>query len=258
MIIDAHGSWEPGPQLELAGQVNNIPKARHRPSDLFAFKASFYGSALGSGFLPVVSLPGGYGGMVVANAERTTVALCLRRDALRALRERNPGVSAGLAVEAHLRESCRGIRDALRSAQREGAWLTVGPLRPGVRAQKIPGVFPVGNACGESHPLIGEGISMALQSSKLFVECLAHHVDSLTDARGLREAQHAYAQAWRKSFMPRLRIASLYAHITMCSPTAASFGRGLRHWPQALTTAARLAGKARAPFPLSSPIENSL
>ena len=133
----------------------------------------------------------------------------------------------------------------------------VGPLRPGVRPHTILGVFPVGNACGESHPLIGEGISMALQSSKLLVECLAHHVESVTDARGLCDAQQAYAQGWRKSFMPRLRLASLYAHITMCSPTAVSFGRGLRHWPQALTTAARLAGKARAPFPLSSPIESS-
>jgi len=258
LIVDAHGSWESGPEIEVAGQINSLPKTPQRASDLFAFKATFAKSALAPGLLPVVALAGGYGGMVVANDGRTTVALCLRRDALRTLRMRNPGVSAALAVEAHLRESCRGIQDALRPAQREGSWLTVGPLRPGVRLHQTAGVFRVGNACGESHPLVGEGISMALQASKLLVERLVHHVDRATDARVLRAAHHAYARAWRQSFVPRLRLASLYAHITMRAPMAASFGAWLRQWPQALTTAARLAGKARSAIHPSVLSENRL
>ena len=51
VIIDAHGSWEPGPQTRSwQGRSIICPKRGDRPSDLFAFKASFYGSALGRGF----------------------------------------------------------------------------------------------------------------------------------------------------------------------------------------------------------------
>jgi flavin-dependent dehydrogenase len=258
LVIDAHGSWESGPQLEVAGRVDGRPKKPQRASDLFAFKATFARSSLMPGLLPVLALAGGYGGMVVADAGRTTVALCLRRDALRALRARYPGVTAASAVEAHLRKSCRGVREALRDAQREGSWLAVGPLRPGVRLQETAGVFRVGNASGESHPLVGEGISMALQSSKLLAERLVNHVDDRTDAYALSAAHHAYARAWRRSFVPRLRLASLYAHTTMRTPMAASFGGWLRQWPQALTTAARLAGKARSAIHSSAPSEKRL
>jgi flavin-dependent dehydrogenase len=250
LIIDAHGSWESGPQFEIVGETGDLRRTPHRPSDLFAFMATFARSALTPGLLPVVALDGGYGGIVVANAGRTTVALCLRRDALRALRIRNHGVPAALAVEKHLRESCRGIRDALRDAQREGSWLTVGPLRPGIRLHETAGVFRVGNASGESHPLIGEGISMALQSSRVLVDCLIRHAPRVTDAKALRTAHDAYEKAWRKSFLPRLRFASLYAHVAMHASLAASLGRWLRRWPRGLTIAARLAGKARrAIFP---------
>ena len=243
IIIDAHGSWTSGPAFEGARD------AEHRPpqlaSDLFAFKATFYNSALTPGLLPVVAVDGGYGGLVVANAGRTTVALCVRRDALRALRVIKHGAPAGMAVESYLRQSCQGVRDALHDAKREGSWLTVGPLRPGTRLQEMPGVFRVGNAAGETHPLIGEGISMALQSSKLLVTSLLNHADRTIDAKSLRASHCAYASAWRKSFLPRLRLATLYANVAMRAPLASPAGVSLRHWPALLTTAARFAGKAR-------------
>jgi hypothetical protein len=86
---------------------------------------------------------------------------------------------------------------------------------------------------------------MALQSSKLLVESLLSHVNSLSDARALSTAHLAYAKAWRESFLPRLRIATLYAHVAMRAPLAVSVGGWLRQWPQLLTTGARLAGKAQ-------------
>jgi len=243
IIIDAHGSWESGPEFEAAGDAaQRLPQ---RASDLFAFKATFSGSTLVPGLLPVVAVNGGYGGLVVANAGRTAVALCLRRDVLRAVRARSRGAAAGLAVETHLRQSCRGVREALRDAEREGSWLTVGPLRPGIRLAPMPGVFRVGNAAGETHPLIGEGISMALQSSKLLVDILRRHVDRAFDGRALEVSQQAYAGAWRAAFLPRLRLAALYSHVAMRAPLAAPVGKALRQWPPLLTTAARFAGKAQ-------------
>ena len=245
IIIDAHGSWESGPQFDTAGEASHSLRLSQRASDLFAFKATFSQSALAPGLLPVVALKGGYGGMVLANEGRTTVALCLRRDALRALRAKKPGVPAGTAIEAYLQESCSGMRAALRDAKRNGSWLTVGPLRPGTRLHATPGMFRVGNASGESHPLIGEGISMALQSSKLLVENLLGSANRVPQGPELGAAHRAYASAWRESFLPRMRLAALYAHIAMRTQLAAPVAQSLRQWPALLTTAARLAGKAR-------------
>jgi len=244
IVIDAHGSWESGPEFETAGGGERAPP--QRASDLFAFKATFSASTLAPGLLPVVAVEGGYGGMVVAEAARTTVALCLRRDALRAQRVKNHGTTAGATVETYLRQSCLGVREALLGANRAGPWLTVGPLRPGTRLHEVPGVFRVGNAAGETHPLIGEGISMALQSSKLLVASLLSHADRAFDAPSLHSSHDDYARAWRKAFLPRLRLAALYAHVAMRAPLAAPVESCLIRWPALLTMAGRIAGKARS------------
>ena len=242
LIIDAHGSWELGPTFGMERTPVRTPR---RASDLFAFKATFHKSNLEPGFLPVLSLEGGYGGMVVADQGRTTLACCLRRDALQLLRARNRGVQAGVVVEASLRQSCYGVRDALGNATRDGSWLSVGPLRPGIRLKSAAGVFRVGNAAGETHPLIGEGITMALQSSALLVDILTHTRSVKMDVRSATRQQEAYASAWRAAFVPRLRLAALYAHVAMRPTLAQPALRILRRWPALLTDAASWAGKAR-------------
>ena len=170
-LIDAHGSWEPAPggsAIRDAGSAPGAPaEAPRRASDLFAFKASFEHSSLSPGLLPVISLDGGYGGMVVAEGGRTTLACCIRRDRLRACRESMPGAAAGDAVAEFLCRSCAGVREALAQSRQLGRWLSVGPIRPGIRVDRCDQAFRVGNAAGESHPLIGEGIGMALQSAHM-------------------------------------------------------------------------------------------
>jgi hypothetical protein len=224
--------------------------APKRAGDLFAFKATFTRASLDIGFLPVIAISGGYGGMVLANDGRTTLALCLRRDVLSAVRRRYSGLSAGVAVEMYLRERCPGVSSALRRGERQGAWLTVGPIRPGIRLSESPGIYRVGNASGETHPLVGEGISMALQSSRLLVASLLTHAnladgDWRIDGGRLSLAHHMYANAWRAAFVPRLRFAAAYARIAMRPGLSAPIGRALGRWPALLTTAARFAGKAR-------------
>jgi flavin-dependent dehydrogenase len=224
--------------------------ASKRAGDLFAFKASFTKASLEIGFLPVIAISGGYGGMVLANDGRTTLALCLRRDVLNRVRGRYRGLTAGMAVETYLRETCPGVRNALRAGARQGAWLAVGPIRPGIRLSASPGIYRVGNASGETHPLVGEGISMALQSSRMLVASLLAHADLADadrriDGGRLSAAHHMYANAWRAAFVPRLRFAAVYARIAMRPGLSAPIARALRRWPALLTTAARFAGKAR-------------
>jgi flavin-dependent dehydrogenase len=242
VVIDAHGSWERGPQI--AGEA----RAARRPTragDLFAFKATYLHAAISPGFLPVLALRGAYGGMVLGESGRATLACCIRRDALAACRAAEPQAPAGAAVEAYLRRESSGVRQMLAGAEREGAWLSVGPLCPGVRLAPRGAAFRVGNAAGESHPLIGEGISMALQSAALLAPLLAARPAAACDAAWAADVHRRYAAAWRAAFVPRLRLAATYAHLAMRPPLAHAAGSLLRRWPGLLMTAARLAGKTR-------------
>jgi 2-polyprenyl-6-methoxyphenol hydroxylase-like FAD-dependent oxidoreductase len=243
VVVDAHGSWERGPAYAAGGGAvaARVPR---RSSDLLAFKANYRNTTLAPGFLPVLALPGGYGGMVVADGGLTTLACCLRRDTLSACRALTPHASAGAAVEAFLRRSCSGVHEALQGAHREGAWLSVGPLRPGVRVGLGGGVFRVGNAAGESHALIGEGISMALQSSALLAAMLTRRPAAAVRGHFGVELHRSYAAAWRRAFAPRLRLAAIYAHVAMRPSLAEPTRALLSRWPALLRGAALLAGKA--------------
>ena len=238
VVIDAHGSWQAGPGTAHIRQ----PRRRQHPSDLFAFKAVFEDTRRQEGLLPVISLPGGYGGMVVAHRGQATLACCLRRDTLSAYRAMHRGLAAGEVVETFLRQNCRGVREYLEGSRRVGPWLTVGPLWPGARPGAGGAVFRVGNTAGESHPLTGEGISMALQSGTLLAHELTRH-SAASAAHNAPELQRRYAWAWQQAFSRRLRVASLYAHVAM-RPYLASPARGISaRWPALLSHAARIAGK---------------
>ncbi len=247
-VIDAHGSWEPGPTIatEPASPLLPAPgRILKRPSDLFAFKASYERSGLAGGLLPVFAFPGGYGGLVVAEDGRTTLACCIRRDALQACRATLPGVRAGDAVARLLRATCSGLRDVINDAPPEASWLAVGPIRPGIRVADRCDVFRVGNAAGESHPLIGEGITMALQGAVLLAERLLPHPPGSLDPTRTAVLNRQYAADWRARFAPRLRFARAYAQAAMRPAVTLPVQALLRSWPSLLTQAARWAGKAR-------------
>jgi hypothetical protein len=65
------------------------------------------------------------------------------------------------------------------------------------------------------------------------------------DSKHFERIQRAYAAEWRRQFASRLRIAQLYAHIAMSPTLGPATEQILARLPQALTFAARMAGKAR-------------
>lgn len=239
LVVDAHGSWERSPAMPCG--------AAGEASDLLGFKAQFAGGALPEGLMPLVLFPGGYGGLVNGAAGRVSFSLCVRREALRACRARHPRGSAGDAVMAHVAESCRGVREALRGARREGPWLAAGPIRPGVRPLGRRGLFRAGNAAGEAHPLVAEGISMAIQSSWLLCAHLLSQ-DSLRPA-ALDEAGRCYERDWRAHFAPRVRASMLFASLTLSRLGTPASVAAVRAMPAVLALGARLSGKAHVPRP---------
>ena len=243
VVIDAHGSWERGPECPAA-ECGRGEKFRPRALDLLAFKATFQGATLASGVLPVLCLPGGYGGMVVSDRGRTTIACCILRTTLRRQRGQVRGDSAGDVVDAYLRSSCDGVAAALRTAQREDAWYAVGPLRAGFHRRSVWGIPRIGNAIAEAHPLIGEGICMALQSAAILAKLCGHRPKELrTDY--IVEVQRTHAAACRKEFSGRMRLARLYAQVAMRPSLANAAAILMKSWPGTLTAGAQLAGKAR-------------
>ncbi|MEO8102131.1 MAG: NAD(P)/FAD-dependent oxidoreductase [Betaproteobacteria bacterium] len=237
LIIGAHGSWETG---VLPTQV---PRQRTQAGDLFGFKAHFRDCALANDLMPLLAFPGGYGGMVHTDHGRVSLSCCIRRDTLERCRKRWPHLKAGAAVLAHIEASCRGVAEALAPATLDGTWLSAGPLRTGIRSFGHEGIFAVGNAAAEAHPIVAEGISMAIQSAHLlcaqFVERRVRH-----PAPALLETIHAaYEAAWRRNFFRRLQVASMFAHLFMRPLGARVAAITLRCAPKLLTYGANWSGK---------------
>lgn len=236
ILVAAHGSWERAP-----GDGRDLPPAR--ADDLIGFKAHFHGSSLAAGLMPLVLFPGGYGGMVHGDGGRVSFSCCIRREALRRCRDEHRGLSAGEAVIAHVAETCRGARESLAGARREAAWLSAGPMRPGMRPLAHDGIFALGNAAGEAHPLVAEGISMAIQSAWLLAGHLSSQPSLSDDA--LETAGALYRESWRRHFSTRVRASSLFAALTTAPATQALAIAMMSRVPAMLTWGAWWSGKSR-------------
>jgi flavin-dependent dehydrogenase len=243
-IVAANGSWEKSPWLPDCW-------GPHRPSDLLAFKAHFDGADLACDLMPLLVFPGGYGGMVRRDAGRVSLSCCMSRRTLDQCRRSEE--RAGDAVLRHLRYSCKGVADALKHARLQGTWLSAGPIRPGIRAAFVEGVFRVGNAAGEAHPIIAEGISIAVQSAWLLCRTLLSKQDSLDSAAIVAEVGHAYAASWRAQFAGRIHAAAVFAHALM-HPESAALALALpRRFPALITLCAALSGKTKQ-IPIGPPV----
>lgn len=235
IVVAANGSWERGPA--------SLPGRPHLTSDLLAFKAHFHGGDLPKDLMPLLMFPGGYGGLATSDGGRVSLSCCIRRDVLARCRAQHPALSAGQAVLAHIRRHCAGVEDALNRAELAGAFLSAGPIRPGVRAAHQAGLFRVGNAAGEAHPIIAEGISMAMQSSWLLCRRLIAEQTSVLAGADTGSLGDAYARNWRGQFALRLQAAEVLARVAMQPVGAALAGWAVNAAPQLLTLGARISGK---------------
>jgi flavin-dependent dehydrogenase len=243
VAILAHGSWERGPGATVS--------YAHGSSDLIAFKAHFHGSDLAPDLMPLVGFPGGYGGMVHSDGGRVSLSCCIRRDVLQQSRLLYPGRHAGEAVLAHIQSSCLGLREALRHAVRDGTWLSAGPIRPGLRRAYADGVFLAGNLAGEAHPLVAEGISMAMQSAWLIARAVLDEGEGIFSSSGRDRPGATYTAAWNRFFAARVRAAALFAHVALRPQIGRRLLPVIERFPQLLTLGAQLSGKTRQVVPAS-------
>jgi len=218
--IDARGSWHKGPGA----------------SDLLGFQARLRGVDMPAGTIALIPFSGGYAGLVESGGGRATLACCVRRSSLEALRAH--GSPAGDSLLRHMTGRSAGLARALRGALREGPWLGAGPLRPGTRSLYRDGAFAIGNAAGEAHPIVGEGIAMAMRSAALLCGPLSA---ALKSAASPRAVARIYTLAWWRAFGLRLQASRVFAQIAMQPRFPEAVLRGA---PGLLTAAAVISGKA--------------
>lgn len=241
LLIDAHGSWE-----SLAAPAGG-QRTPHHSSDLLAFKANFVNTQIEQSMLPVLSFPGGYGGLVVGEQSVATFAFCLRRDALARARQQQPGGSAAQSASRWVMQHCSAAEAMLAGAEQRGKWLAVGPIHPGIRINKTKNaVFLVGNAAGEAHPIIGEGISIAIQSAMLAANILAPYHKNIKDVRVQELLQVTYAKLWRQHFANRIRMSAVFAHAAMRPSMYKRVLPILIRYPALLSQFAHWCGKVQA------------
>jgi len=125
-----------------------------------------------------------------------------------------PGLHAGEAVFQYISKACLGVRQALSQAQREGSWLAAGTIRPGIRRRYTEGVFFVGNIVGEAHPVVAEGISMAMQSAWLLTQVLLLRSQDVLTGKNFASAGQEYTKQWTKHFANRIHVAALFSSIS--------------------------------------------
>ncbi|MHB8254535.1 MAG: NAD(P)/FAD-dependent oxidoreductase [Acidiferrobacter sp.] len=238
LVIAAHGSWEHG---ALPTHPARRPPNEH---DLLAFKAHFRETALPDDLMPLLAFPGGYGGMVHAEDGRVSLSCCLRRDLLARLRADSDQKTAGDAVGDYIQRHCRGVRQALQGARLEGHWLSAGPLRPGHQVQTTGSVFRIGNAMGEAHPLVAEGLSMAIQSAQMLAHCLTAPGDPFRDTQTAQRVADRYEIEWRRRFLGRIQAAAVFSRVAMSPWLTALTLPMLRLAPSLLQDLAQLAGKS--------------
>jgi 2-polyprenyl-6-methoxyphenol hydroxylase-like FAD-dependent oxidoreductase len=244
LLLAAHGSWEHG---VLPTQA---PRRAARPGDLLGFKAHFTGTRLPRDLMPLLAFPGGYGGLVTSDGGRVSLSCCIRRDVLAELRADVPLASAGEAVLRHIVGHCAGATGALAGAALADGWLGAGPLATGIRSFGQGRIVAIGNAAAEAHPIVAEGITMAIQSAHLACAALLG-VDDPSALAAIEAARRSYAAAWRRNFTLRVHAAAAYAHLFMRPPMAAIASSALRAFPPLLRAGAQWSGKDAAFRPLA-------
>lgn len=237
LIIIANGSWE--------RSVVKRPDILHSQSDLLAFKARFRNCILEHDLMPLISFPGGYGGLVHSDSEHVTLSCCIRRDVLQKIRVQNPRLQAGDAVLHYIKSTCVGVHRVLSSAYREGPWLSVGPLWPGIRRCYDNGIFYVGNIAGEAHPVIAEGISMAMQSAWLLSQLLFTLPQGRVVRKDLASIGRDYRKKWNAQFANRIRAAAFFAQMASRPQVMALLLPIIKRFPGLLTYGATLSGKIK-------------
>ncbi len=99
-------------------------------------------------------------------------------------------------VLAHFMEENRALRVHLSGAQRTSTWMSVAPMRLGIRRLAGEKTFYVGDAACVLDPFAGEGMAAGLYTSRLLAKALENTNPN---------PEKTYVQLWHRAFDPAIR-----------------------------------------------------
>ena len=125
-----------------------------------------------------------------------------------------------------------GLRDRLADARPIGPVRCLGPLAYRGSQLAARGALLIGDAAGFLDPFTGEGLYTGLRSAELAVQCA---LPALCNGSAAHPDLRTYAAAWRREFLPKWRLCTLFQHAIRRPPLAEWLVAGLSRRPD-LTT----------------------
>lgn len=151
---------------------------------------------------------------------------------------------SGVALYGYLRRHNASFGRSLRAARPGGEFLSCGPMEPGVREVYADGRFFVGNAAGEVHALIGEGLTLALCAGQLLGRVMSDHRAAWSAGKDLEIIGAAYRRGWLNQFASRLRSGNAFSQVLMKPLLSAAATAYLYAFPDIFDRCIRWSGKS--------------
>ncbi len=253
MVVLAHGSPRLGAMNSLSpGTVHTVgrPDAPHSGiAGCLCFKIHLENVHLPDDTIAIGGVEGLYAGLVrtggSGSAPNAGPVTCMPRYNLAFVVERRLLRQYGSAAElyGYLQEHNNGFGRCLRHARPIGDFLACGPMEPGVRQIYADGRFFVGNAAGEVHALIGEGLTLALDAGQLLGRVISEHRTALAGGEDLTVIGEAYRDRWLDQFGSRLHWGNVFSQVLMQPMLSALATAYLHAFPDIFSMCLRWSGK---------------
>jgi flavin-dependent dehydrogenase len=181
--------------------------------------------------------------MVTTDDGFASISACVERSTIEKLRRNAGAKDVGPLFEEHLLSNIEQLNVVLDGSRRVGKWLTAGVVVPEGHTRSRDGILAVGNAAGESHPIVAEGISMAIQGAGVLHSVLEGIDPKSIDEALLDHLADEYDRRWRSIFARRIRFASAAASAAMSHRSRPLLAAILTKFPRLLTAGTRMSGK---------------
>ncbi len=228
------------------------PASRIRSGGYMCFKCHLENCAIADDTIAIGGAKGLYAGLMRTSDDgstrpRYTLAFVVRSTGILPVtplhRQDACATSPADSYLRHLLQQNPAFRNALAHAKRIGPWYASGPMMPGVRNIYTDGRFFVGNAAGEVHALVGEGITLAMRGAACLVDSILA-VDP--DLHNLDAIGATYKTAWQHEFSARYHAANIFAKIAVRPGWAALAAGVLETFPALLDYCVMRSGKWNA------------
>ena len=117
--------------------------------------------------------------------------------------------------------------------------------------EKMVFYMSAGNIAGEAHPVVAEGISMAIQSAWLLSQILLVRQNEILSGKNSADAGQDYTKQWNAHFANRIHAAAVFAQLAMRPWAVGMILPILKLFPSILTFGAKLSGKVKQVVPVT-------